>query len=1324
MGPCGRPARVRGGVDGHGRAVQQQYGRRAGQGVQVGQGQAGVPYGAEGGPVVGGRGGVQGAFDPVDAVQRAGRLPGSGRDLGGGHRPHDERADRDDVGSGAVRGEERDPVGAVRGEPDAQRGGADGVHGDVGEGERHPGRALGAGFGERHGVQCGVQECGVELESGGLAGLGLGQCHLGVDVPAEPPGGGQGPERRPVAEAGAGEPLVEPVDRERRGAGRRPDRQVGRRGLRAGGREVSGGVRGPRLVGQRVLAAGVDADRAPSGLVGRAGDDLERDAAGGGDGERGLDGEFLQHRRADLLPGPQREFHHRGAGQDSGAEDYVVGEPGVGLEGEPAGEDAAVAVGEGQHGAEQRVLGARQPQACGVDRDQVRRRRPVLLVLEGVGGQVEPLGRVGGAERRPVHGGAGDVDPGQRGEERGDLVAVPALRGDARRRVRQVLGDHRGQHGVGAEFQVAPGTQGVERVDGVGEPDRAADLVDPVVGVAPLPHGDRTAGHAGDRGEGRFGEAERVHNGAELGEHRLHQPGVEGVAGPQPVRLPACVAGLVREAVDRGLRAGEHDRGRAVDRGDVEVVQSGFPYGVLGGLHGEHRAAGRQRLHQPAARDDQRGGVVQGEHPGGMGGRDLADGVAGDDLRLQAEAAHGLQQGDLDREQGRLGVAGPVQQVAVEHLPQRTVPRLPYEVPVDRGGDGVEGLGVPGEPLGEPPPHGEPLCALPGEQEGELAAGGLAGDQAGAGLADGEGGQAALQGVPVVGEHHGAVFQRGAPGRQRPAQVADRRLRPVLDKGVELPGLCAEGFGVPGGEHDGQWHGNRLPRLGLGRGRRFLDDHVDVGAADAERRDAGPAGGVPARPGAGLGQQLHRSGGPVDVRAGLVQVERPGHGLVAQRQYGLHHAGDARGGLGVADVRLDRAEPGRAAADAVLAVGGEDGLGLDRVAEGGAGAVCLDQLDVVDGQPGVGQGLPDDPLLGGAVRRGDAVAGAVLVDRAALDHAEDGVAEALCPGEPFQQHQADALGEPDAVGGGGERLAATVGGQAALPAELGERARGGHDGDAAGQRHRAFVGAQGLGGEVESDQRGGAGGVDRDRGAFQPECVGHPAGEDGRGGAGDEEAFGGLHGAADEPGVVLGVGADEHAGAAAAQRGRVHPGAFEHLPGGFEHLPLLRVHGQRLARADVEERRVERTGAVQEAALGGVSVGVLGVKVVGVVQVPAAVGGRAADGVGAGVHQPPQVVGGADPAWIAAAHRHDRDRLPVGGLGLAQPLTGLVQIRGDSLEIIEELALIHQLGPHQDRFARSAGERREGPPERCLDACRPGPKVGGPRGGGPPLARP
>ena len=80
---------------------------------------------------------------------------------------------------------------------------------------------------------------------------------------------------------------------------------------------------------------------------------------------------------------------------------------------------------------------------------------------------------------------------------------------------------------------------------------------------------------------------------------------------------------------------------------------------------------------------------------------------------------------------------------------------------------------------------------------------------------------------------------------------------------------------------------------------------------------------------------------------------------------------------------LDLIEPSRSGSSLFLAVGGEQCSRLDRVAEGGAGAVGLDRVDVLWLQAGVGERLADHPLLGGPVGGGEAVGGAVLVDRRA-----------------------------------------------------------------------------------------------------------------------------------------------------------------------------------------------------------------------------------------------------------------------------------------------------------------------------------------------------
>ncbi len=205
----------------------------------------------------------------------------------------------------------------------------------------------------------------------------------------------------------------------------------------------------------------------------------------------------------------------------------------------------------------------------------------------------------------------------------------------------------------------------------------------------------------------------------------------------------------------------------------------------------------------------------------------------------------------------------------------------------------------------------------------------------------GAGGGGAGRLLPQMREEEAALVAqrgRGVPG-EHPRQGADR----------EPPGGAAGGRGA---------------RCGLPLPRRLPDDHVGVGAADdAEEGHAGAPGPFTGGPGDGVAQQLDVATRPVDVVRRLVEVQGAGQHGVLQRLHHLDDTGRPGGCLGVPDVGLHRAEPYRNPVGAVGAVGGEDGLRLDRVAEPGAGSVPLHDVDVGGGEAGVGEGGADDALL-------------------------------------------------------------------------------------------------------------------------------------------------------------------------------------------------------------------------------------------------------------------------------------------------------------------------------------------------------------------------
>ncbi len=634
-----------------------------------------------------------------------------------------------------------------------------------------------------------------------------------------------------------------------------------------------------------------------------------------------------------------------------------------------------------------------------------------------------------------------------------------------------------------------------------------------------------------------------------------------------------------------------------------------------------------------------------------MSGRDLTDRMPRQELRTDPPRLDQPEQRHLKSEQRRLRERRLVDPLTREDdLAQRQV-HLPVQLRAHR----VERRREHRERLIQLSAHPGTLTALAGEQERRPPhRAGRPQHRARRRCAGRERGQLRVEEVESGNRQHGTVLEGAPCGGERPADVEERGLGLLAQVVAQSLGLGAQRLGALGGQHHGQHPGGRrrvrLGGRGAARRGRLLDDGVGVGAADPEGGDAGAAGTAGPRPLARLGQQLDRALSPVHVRGRLGDVQRLRQHTVPHRHDDLDDARHARCSLGVPQVRLDRAEPERPVGRALAAVGGQQRLGLDRVAQGGAGAVRLDQVDLVGAERRRGQGLADDPLLRGAVGGGQPVAGAVLVDRRAAHDREHRVTVAAGVGEPLDQQHARALGPAGAVRVVGEGLAASVAGEAALAAEVDEGAGSGHHGRATGERQRALAGAQRLDRPVQRDQRGGAGGVDGDRRALQPEHVGDPARGDAAGVAGPEVTLDARRDGGQAGDVVVVHDSGEDAGAAAVHGLRVDPGALERLPGRLQQQPLLRVHGQGLARADAEERRVELAGVVQESALAGVrGAGVVRVGVVQVLHVPAAVGGEGRDAVGALGDHPPQVLGRAHVARVAAGHADDGDRVVVGG---------------------------------------------------------------------------
>ena len=182
-----------------------------------------------------------------------------------GERPHARQRLAGRVGDVERRG----AAVARAAEAHAQGRSPDGAQRDAapGERERDLGRRLEVVQDER--VQRCVQERRVQRELPGRSCAGVRELELGKQLIAAPVDGAQSAKVRAVVEPRAGQLRVAAVDRDRRGAGRRPGAQLEVEGR--GGRPARGQPRArvpaPRRVRRRVLGAGVERERALAGRV-------------------------------------------------------------------------------------------------------------------------------------------------------------------------------------------------------------------------------------------------------------------------------------------------------------------------------------------------------------------------------------------------------------------------------------------------------------------------------------------------------------------------------------------------------------------------------------------------------------------------------------------------------------------------------------------------------------------------------------------------------------------------------------------------------------------------------------------------------------------------------------------------------------------------------------------------------------------------------------------------------------------------------------------------------------------------------------------------
>ncbi len=949
--------------------------------------------------------------DPVENEVRVGRGRRSRRQRAQGQAG--QSADRTSLGVGEV--DRHTVVG--RGDPDAQSGGAGRGDGRPGEGEGKQRRTLPRDHtADPDGLEGGVEQRGVQDET--VGGEVLGQRHLGEDLVVLPPHAGQALEGRPVVEPGGGQGAV--VDRDLVGLIRRPRGQLGGRGHDVA--ECAGGMACPRGVGGGVGRAGVHGEN--TGARG----DLQVDGAVGRDHERGVQGQLGDTCGPGVLGGGEREIEQSGAGDQHLPGDDVVGQPRVAGQPESAGEQGTT-VGDGGGGGQDRVVEA--PQTRGGDiSGSSPGGEPEALASERVGGQLDAFA-VGNhpppVRRHAVHDG---LPQGEQHPLQPTLVAPERTHRD------HIVGQGHRQHRMRRTLHERAEPLRSQRGDSVGEPDGGAEVVEPIPGIHPRAVLNLTRQSRMDRDLTRT-RPDRLQHRQQLVPQLIDLRRMRGIVHRDPLR-PHTLGVAGSDQLVQGLRlTRHHHRCLAIDRSDRHPLTE--PGNAVTNLDltqrdRHHPATTRQPGQHPRPQRHHPSTVLQRQRPRHHRSRDLTLRMPHHSVRLDPPRPPQLGQRHHHSPQHRLHHINPTQQVGiVQHIGQRPVhERLQRRRTLRQPPREHRRL------RSQPPRHPHPLRTLTRKHEHRPA------------RITGRALHQQRVRRPVGQRPHGVHTQRDGPLLEQRAARGQRPCRPRGGQRGQHPGKLGR-VGPQrlwrAGRQDERHDGRVRDRFGLGIA--LLQDDVGVGTADAERRHRRPARPVGLRPRLGFGQQLDRARGPVHTGGGPVDVQGLGQGAVVEREDRLDDPRDARGGLGVADVRLHRAQEQRPLP--VLAVGGEQGLRLDRVTERRAGAVRLDHVHIGRIKAGVGQGLTDHPLLRRTVGCGQAVGRAVLVDRRATHQRQYPMPMAARVGQLLHDEHAHALAPAGAVGTLGEGLAPAVRGQTPLPRELDERRRRRHDRHTAGQ---------------------------------------------------------------------------------------------------------------------------------------------------------------------------------------------------------------------------------------------------------------------------------
>ncbi len=287
----------------------------------------------------------------------------------------------------------------------------------------------------------------------------------------------------------------------------------------------------------------------------------------------------------------------------------------------------------------------------------------------------------------------------------------------------------------------------------------------------------------------------------------------------------------------------------------------------------------------------------------------------------------------------------------------------------------------------------------------------------------------------------------------------------------------------------------------------------------------------------------------------------------------------------MAEQGFNRADIQRRLGWAALTIDSVDGCDLNRIAQGRARAMGFEIAQIVGLQACALQSQLQKPLLSLAIRGGQTLAEAVVIDSTGADPAPEGAVLGLVVFATLQNDHTCPFGAHIAVSSSGKRLAMAIGREGPGPLKAQTDIGFEHQVGSPDQGQITLATVQALASQMDGHQGRRTGGVNGHGGALGPQLVGNAAGRYAQSHTRHAAAAAAIFAAVEAAlGIITARESNKNANILFFEAFGQDTCVFEGLPGQFQQDPLLGIHALGLAGRYAKKGRIKGLNICQIAA--------------------------------------------------------------------------------------------------------------------------------------------